>query len=124
MTRWTSEELAEIDAVDELEIRSLRQDGTMSGPRTIWAVREGNELYVRSVNGPDAAWYRATRGRHEGRIRAGAVERDVMFIDADHAVNDRVDAAYRTKYRRYAANIVDSIVTPQARSTTTTLVSR
>jgi hypothetical protein len=32
--------------------------------------------------------------------------------------DDQIDAAYRTKYRRYAANIVNSILTPQARAAT------
>ena len=36
----------------------------------------------------------------------------------------RIDAAYRTKYRRYAANIVNSILTPQARSAAVKLVPR
>jgi hypothetical protein len=42
----------------------------------------------------------------------------VAFADADHGIDDQVDAAYRTKYHRYAASIVNSIVTPQARAAT------
>ena len=37
---------------------------------------------------------------------------------------DRIDAAYRAKYGRYAASIIDSINSPQARSTTLKLVPR
>jgi hypothetical protein len=33
----------------------------------------------------------------------------VTIEDADGALNDQVDAAYRAKYDRYAASIVDSI---------------
>jgi hypothetical protein len=40
--------------------------------------------------------------------------------DADGAVNDAVDAAYRAKYQHYA----DSIVDAQARATTLKLVPR
>lgn len=93
----------------------------MRNPVTIWVVRLGNDLYVRSVNGRDAAWFRGARSRHEGRIRAGGVEKDVRFVEADD-LNDEIDAAYRTKYRRYAQNIVESVLSPQARAATLKLV--
>ena len=124
MTAWTSEELGKIEAADELEIESLRGDGRLRGPTTIWVVRLGDDLYVRSVNGRTAAWFRATQDRHEGRIRAGGVEKDVTFVDADRGIDDAIDAAYRTKYRRYAPSIVDHVVTPEARSATIKLVLR
>jgi hypothetical protein len=50
--------------------------------------------------------------------------RDVDFADADPDVNDGLDAAYRSKYRRYAPSIVDSIVSAEARSATIKLVPR
>src|SRR5438309_11149321 len=83
MTGWTTEELERIEAADELEIRSLRSDGTIGSPRTIWVVRLGDDLYVRSVKGRTSDWFRGTQRRHEGRIRAGGVEKDVAFVDAD-----------------------------------------
>lgn len=43
--------------------------------------------------------------------------------EPDPDMNDAIDAAYRTKYRRYAS-IVPSIVTPAARAATLKLVSR
>ncbi len=124
MTTWTSDELTKIGAADELELASLRRDGTLRTPVTIWVVRHGNDLYVRSVNGRTAAWFRGTQVRHEGRIRAGGVEKDVTFVDAGQDLDDQLDAAYRTKYRRYAASIVNSIVSPQARAATITFVPR
>jgi hypothetical protein len=39
-------------------------------------------------------------------------------------LDDELDAAYRSKYRRYAASIVDSIIARQARSATVKLVPR
>jgi hypothetical protein len=124
MTTWTPQELAEFDGNDELEISSLRPDSTLNGARTIWAVRDGDDVYVRSVNGPESAWFRGTRARHAGHIHIGKLDRDVTFADAGEAVNDQVDAAYRAKYHRYAASIVDSINTPTARSTTLRLEPR
>ena len=124
MTAWTSEELTTIGAADELELASLRGDGTLRKPVTIWVVRHGDDLYVRSVNGRTAAWFRGTQARHEGRIWAGGVEKDVTFVEADHDVADAVDAAYRTKYRRYDARYVDPMVAPEARAATIKPVPR
>jgi hypothetical protein len=109
MTTWSSDELTEIGAADELEIASRRRDGTLRNPVTIWVVPHGDDLYVRSVNGPDAAWFRGTRARHEGRIRAGGVEKDVGFVDADHGIDDAT---------------IRSIMSPDARATTIKLVPR
>src|SRR5881275_2292836 len=74
--------------------------------------------------GSPVARFRGTQERHEGRIRAGGVEKDVTFVNADHAIDDKVDAAYRAKYRRYAGSILNSVLTPEARSTTIKLVPR
>ena len=124
MTAWTSDELSKIGAAEELHIQSRRRDGTLRNPVTIWVVRHGDDLYVRSVNGRTGAWFRGAQVRHEGHIQAGGVDKDVTFVDVDGDINDQIDAAYRTKYRRYPAPIVDSIVSPEARSTTMKLVPR
>ena len=122
MTTWTSDELATIGTAAELQIASLRRDGTLGSPRTVWVVRLGDDLYVRSVNGRSSAWFRATQVRREGHIQAGGLSRRVAFADAGPGINDELDAAYRAKYRRYAANIVGSVVSPQARAATVILV--
>jgi hypothetical protein len=126
MTTWTNEELTRIGAAEELEIASLRRDGTLRRPRTIWVVALGDSLYVRSVNGRSGAWFRGAQVRHEGHIRAGGVDKDVtfVFVDPDDEVNDQLDARYRAKYRRYAERIVGSIVRPAARSATIKLLPR
>ncbi len=123
MTAWTSDELNRIGAAEELDIMTLRRDGTPRRPLPIWVVRHGDDLYIRSVNGRDAAWYRGTQTRREGHIRAGGVAKEVTFADADLALADQIDAAYRTKYRRYPS-IVPSIVRPAARAATIKLVPR
>jgi hypothetical protein len=122
MNTWTSDDLSRIGAADELQIESRRSDGTLRDPVTIWVVRQGDDLYVRSVNGRSGAWFRGAQERHEGRISAGGVDKDVTFEDAGDDLGDELDAAYRNKYRRYAANIVDSIVSPAARAATIRLV--
>jgi hypothetical protein len=52
------------------------------------------------------------------------MEHDGAIEDAGGALTDQIDAAYRTKYRRYAGSIVDAITTAQARSTTLELAPR
>jgi hypothetical protein len=105
--------------------RSHRSDATVRfETRWIWVVRSGDDLFVRSVNGRTGAWFRGTQVRHEGRIRAGGVERDVALVDAGDDMNEQIDNAYRSKYRRYAATIVGSVLTPEARSATIKLVPR
>jgi hypothetical protein len=91
---------------------------------TIWVVRHGDDLYVRSVNGPDSAWFRGAEVRHEGHIQAGGVDQDVSFLDADDALDDQIDAVYRGKYHRYPADTIRRITSPEARSTTIRLVPR
>ncbi len=125
MANWTSDELNTIGKVEELQIASVRGDGTLRKPVTIWVVRLGNDLYVRSVNGRSGAWFRGAQIRHAGRIHAGGIEKDVTFVEEpDPDINAQIDAAYRAKYRGYAANIVGSIVTPEARSATIKLFPR
>ncbi len=124
MTRWTSDELSRIGSAEELEIASLRRDGTLRKPRTIWVVRVGDDLYVRSVNGRTSDWFRGVQTCHEGRIWAGGIEKDVTFVDVDDSgTNDQIDAAYLSKYRRYP-QYVAPMVTPEARAATIRLVPR
>ena len=117
------DERSKIGAAGQLELASVRRGGTLRNPVTIWVVRHGDDLYARSVNGRTSSWFRGTQVRHEGRIWAGGVDKDVTFVDADHDI-DRIDAAYRTKYRRYAENIISHTVSPEARSATIKLVPR
>ena len=123
MSTWTSNELDTIAGADELELASVRRDGTLRKPVTIWVVRHGDDLYVPSVNGRRSSWFRGVQVRHEGHIRAGGVDKNVDFVETDE-LDDEIDAEYRTKYRRYAARFVTPIVSPEARAATIKLVPR
>ena len=118
----TSVALSAVAAPDELQIATRRPDGTLRDPVTIWHVRHGDELYVRSVNGPTSGWYHGAQSRHQARVAAGGIEQDVELIAADHGLDDQIDAEYRTKYGRYSENTLQRITSPQARSTTLKLV--
>ncbi len=125
MTTWTSDELNKIGTAEELRIAGLKSDGTLRKPTIIWVVRVGDELYVRSVNGRSSGWFRGIQVRHEGRLWAGGVQKDVSFVEIpDPTINEQIDTAYATKYRRYAASIIDSINGPKAGAATLQLLPR
>jgi hypothetical protein len=119
VTIWTSDELTGLDGADEMRVAGTRRDGSLRTPVIVWMVRLGDDLYTRSVNGPDAGWFRGTRANHLGHISANGVEKDVTFVDIDEgdAINAELDAAYHAKYRRYSGPVA-SITGPLARSAT------
>ena len=123
MSTWTSDELDKIGAAEELQLASLRRDGTLRPAVTIWVVRHGDDHYVRSVNGRGSSWFRGIQDRHEGHIRAGGVDKDVVFVEV-HDANDEIDEAYRTKYDRYGTCYVDPMVSPDVRAATLELAPR
>jgi hypothetical protein len=82
MTGWTSDELEKIGAAEELQLASTRLDGTLRPYVTMWVVRVGDDLYVRSARGADNPWFRRAKASGTGRIRAGGLERDVAFAEA------------------------------------------
>jgi hypothetical protein len=125
MSGWTSEELARIEQTDELDLASQRRDGSLRKPVTIWVVRDGDDLYVRSIHGRAGGWFRGTQSRGQGHVRSGGVDKDVSFVvDTGPALNDRSDTAYRDKYRRYGDRIVGTVVNAASRESTIRLVPR
>ncbi len=123
MKAWTNEELKKIEKADELNLSSLRKDGTYRKPVIMWVVRVGDDLYVRAVKGRTGPWFRGAQTRHAGRIRSGGVEKEVTFVEApDSPLHKEIDDAYREKYRRYPQEYVDACLTLEARAATIKLV--
>jgi|SRR5579862_1483336 len=124
MAGWTDEELTLLDSTDELRLSSARSDGNLSNPTTMWMVRRGGDVFVRSVNGRSSHWFRGTQTIHSGRIEVGKFARDVEFVEADGGIADELDESYRRKYHRYAQSIVDHITSHDARQAALELVPR
>lgn len=62
----------------------------------------GGELYVRAYRGAQSGWYRAACERGHGRIRVGAVARDVLLqIPAEIEPADAIDAAHHPRSENY-----------------------
>jgi len=121
---WTNDELARVGKATELQVASYRKDGTLRPYVTIWAVRASDELYIRSAYGPDNGWYRRAIASGAGRIRAGGVERDVDFAEADPDAHAGIDQAYHAKYDRYGPAIVGSVVGAKGAAATLRLQPR
>jgi len=124
MPAWTADELAKIGKADELQIASRRRDGSLRPFVTIWVVRWGDDLYVRSAYGRENGWFQRALSSGEGRIRAGGVERDVAFEEPGAAVDADLHSAYHAKYDQYGPTIVGPVVSPEAAASTLRLVPR
>ena len=124
-TGWTPDDLRRLGDAEELLISSRRRDGSLRPFVTIWVVRTGESLYVRSAHGADNPWYARALRSGTGRIRAGGLERDVAFEDAgspDRTDHASIDTAYHRKYDRYGPRIVGPVVGAHAAACTIRLL--
>jgi hypothetical protein len=100
MAKWPKEELRKISEADDLHISPLREDGkTFGTPTWIWSVAVDGDLYVRAYNGKSSRWFKAAMQQKAGQIIAAGMTRKVNFEPASGTVNDRIDDAYRAKYK-------------------------
>jgi hypothetical protein len=117
MSQWSAEELRRLASTDDLHIAPLRDDGiTFGTPTWIWSVVVAGQLYVRAYNGQASRWYQAAKRHKAGRVTAAGFTRDVEFELADGTINDRIDAAYREKYR--GSEYLGPMVGPRASAAT------
>jgi hypothetical protein len=120
---WNATQLERIAATREIEVSSLREDGALTKPVTIWCVRVEGELYIRSLRGDAGGWYKGAEQRHEGRIEADSTAVDVTFEDMPHHLDEEIDAAYKAKYG-YPSDPVDRMIAEGAQETTIRVVPR
>ncbi len=113
---WAPDELDAIGAAGQIDIAPRRPDGSLGRFTTIWIVRVGDDLYIRSYRGAAGGWYRDVQRTHTARIRAGRREHDVTLQDAPDIEPTTVDDAYRAKYG--SSVYVDAMVTPASTPTT------
>ena len=124
MKAWTPQDLERIGDAEEMDIASLRPDGSLRRYVTIWLVRVDEGLYVRSAFGSENPWFRRAVVAAEGRIRAGGVERDAAFEPPDHALDAAITNAFHEKYDRFGAELVDPVVSAESEVATLRLVPR
>jgi hypothetical protein len=123
MAAWPKDELGRIAAADDLHIAPFRADGTTYGtPTWIWSVAVDGALYVRGYNGQESRWYQAALRQRAGRIIAAGMTREVAFAPVDGPINDRIDEAYRAKYR--TSPYLDPMIGGRARAATIRITPR
>jgi hypothetical protein len=123
MSTWSKDELQKIAETDDLHISPFREDGKTYGtPTWIWSVVVDGALYVRAYNGRDSRWFQAAMRQKGGRITAAGLTREVTFEAVDGPINDRIDDAYRTKYRN--SPYLNPMIGASARSATVRIVPR
>jgi hypothetical protein len=121
MMRWSKDELSRIAQADDLHISPFREDGATYGtPTWIWSVAVDDDLYVRAYNGQNSRWYRAAVRQKAGRITALGMTKEVAFEPVEGPINDRVDDAYRAKYRK--SSYFEPMIGPRARAATVRVV--
>jgi len=118
MTRWTEDELQTIADATELTITSRRPDGSLRPETTIWHVRCGDAIYVRSAHGVTNGWFRRALASGSGRIRASGVEKNVTFTPAEPSTREPVTAAYHAKYDRFGPTPVGAVTGTDVLDTT------
>jgi hypothetical protein len=123
MPSWPAEELKKIAEADDLHISPFREDGVTYGtPIWIWFVAVDDGLYVRAYNGQSSRWYKAAMRRKSGRIAAAGMTKEVTFEPVDGLINDRIDDAYRAKYR--GSPYLSPMIGTGARSATVKVIPR
>jgi hypothetical protein len=124
MTAWVADELARLAGRDEIGVASTRTDGSLRPFVTVWFVRAGDDLFVRSAHGPENGWFRRALASGVGRIRGAGIERNVTFEVPGPEAHEALDAAYHAKYDRYGTGMVRTVVSPDATRSTLRLVPR
>jgi len=123
MSTWPKDELNKIAETDDLHISPLREDGKTYGtPTWIWSVVVDEGLYVRGYHGQKSRWYQAAIRQKAGRITAAGMTKEVTFEAVDGAINEAIDAAYKTKYK--GSPYLKPMIGTRARAATVRVVPR
>jgi hypothetical protein len=123
LSDWRNDELKKIVQADDLHVSPLRQNtGAYGTPTWIWSVAVDDALYARAYNGQNSRWYQAAVRRKAGRITAARMTREVTFEPVTGAINDRIDEAFRTKYR--TSPYLDPMISARARTATVKIMPR
>ena len=123
MTVWAQDELQRIAEADDLHIAPFRPDGTTYGtPTWTWSVAVDGDLYVRAYNGQSSRWYQAAMRQKAGRVLAGRLTKEVAFEPVYADINDRIDEAYRVKYR--GSPYLNPMIGARARAATVRIIPR
>jgi len=96
--RFAPDELALLADTEEIELETARPDG-QTGRTIIWIMVDGEDAFIRSVNGAGARWYREATANPSVTIHAGTQALRAHVIAApDPESVARVNDALERKY--------------------------
>lgn len=96
---FTEGDLTAIAGAEEVRIETRAADGTIH--RTIiWIVEHDGQLYIRSVNGPEARWYGEATADTSIALLVGGRRLEAHVVPAtDPASIEACNAGLRAKYQ-------------------------
>jgi hypothetical protein len=116
--QFEQHELRLLDEIEEVEIETVRSDTQKPHNVTIWVVVVGPNVYVRSINGAQAHWYRQLHEQSCGTIHANDRKIPIHAVPVlDEPTQSLVNDAYRRKYELYPQDVA-WIVAPEVQRTT------
>jgi hypothetical protein len=118
MASFSPDVLQRIHRTDEIDIETTRRDGTLRRT-TIWIMVVDDQVFIRSVRGPDGAWYKAVQRDPAVRVHAdGQVLNTVASHVTDASVIARVSQAVSEKYQSRWPGPTAGMLRPETLGTT------
>jgi hypothetical protein len=112
--------VSQIEGAREVDIETRRGADAPVHRTTIWAVVDGEDVFVRSWRGAGARWYRELTANPVAVLHAEGGSTPVSAVAAsDPDSVARVSAGYRRKYGD--SSVVDSMVRDEILDTTVRL---
>ena len=107
--------VALLDRADAVDIETHSPKGTTHSV-PIWIVVNGDDVFVRAVNGPTSRWYRELVARPGALVLKGKRIPVRAVVATDDASIKRTSDGYRKKYRKGSS--LDSMLVPAVLPTT------
>jgi hypothetical protein len=118
VANFDAQTLQAIADTAEVDIETRRRDGSAKRT-TIWIMADGDQVFIRSVRGPDGAWYRAITRDGEARVHVGDHAVAVRATAAaDTATVERVSEAIKRKYESRWPGPTAAMLRPETLGTT------
>ena len=100
MRNWSEEELRRIAETDDLHISPFREDGKTYGTLTwIWSLWSMVAFVFARTTARTRAGIRRRCARKPDAFTAAGMTKEVSFEPISE-INDRIDGAYRARYKR------------------------
>jgi hypothetical protein len=113
----------QIDSAREIEIETRARDDAPVHRTTIWAVVDGDDVFVRSYRGNQGRWYREISDHPEAVVHVDGESEPVRAVPArDPQSVQRASDGYRRKYSD--SSVVDSMMIDEVLPTTLRLEPR